>query len=173
MITETTEILSDEHKNILKMIDKIEDECNDIEQKEEMNKEFFKSVVDFIRNYADKLHHAKEEDILFKKFDECNEMGCNPIQQMLYEHDLGRNFVKGIEEGINEDNKKKIIENARDYCNLLKDHIFKEDNVLYPMAEEAIDEKTKEKMIKKFKEINKERKKDIDKYLAMIKIHRE
>ncbi len=169
MKSETTKILSDEHKNILNMIERIENECNDIENSKIIDFEFFQNAIDFIKNYADKLHHAKEEDILFKKFNECNDMGCNPVQQMLYEHDLGRNFVKGMLEAINESNKVKLIENAREYCNLLKEHIFKEDNVLYPMAEEAIDEKTKKEMLTRFREIDKERRKEIDKYLKMLK----
>lgn len=61
-----TKILSDEHKNILRLTKLIEKEC---ESGENINKDFFIKAIYFIRNYADKFHHAKEEDILFSNSD--------------------------------------------------------------------------------------------------------
>ena len=92
---QTTKILVDEHKNILKLADALERECNAINKGKNIDENFFKKAVDFIRNYADKFHHAKEEDILFAELNKNSAaMHCNPIEQMLYEHDLGREFVK-------------------------------------------------------------------------------
>ena len=165
-----TKMLSDEHKNILKVIDALVKECERIEKGKDIDEDFFKKIIDFIRNYADKFHHAKEEDLLFKEI--CNneeKMHCNPVQQMLFEHEEGRKFVKSIEEGLKEDNKKKIIENSLGYCYLLKDHIYKEDNILYPMAEEGLDEKKLSLLLKKFKDIDIKKKKDINKYLKFVK----
>src|SRR3989344_4575577 len=130
-------ILVDEHKNILKLADALERECNEIKSGKIVNEDFFNKVIDFIRNYADKFHHAKEEDILFKEFckeDNLAKVHCNPVDQMLHEHDLGRTFVKGIEEGFKEKNKKKLFENVRGYAQLLREHIQKEDRILYPMV---------------------------------------
>lgn len=127
-----TEILSEEHQNILKVIDALLKECDVLESGKDLDRDFFEKAIDFIRNYADKFHHAKEEDILFVELNRNEEqMPCNPVEQMLYEHDLGRNFVKGFKEGVEEDNKAKIIENTRGYAYLLQDHINKEDNILY------------------------------------------
>ena len=80
---------------------------------------------------------------------------------MLYEHELGRGFVKGIEEGINKEDNKKVIENAQNYTSLIREHIFKEDTILYPMVDEILDNKTKEDMLKKFEKINSDRKDEI------------
>ena len=172
MISKTSKILTEEHKNILKVIENMENEVNILEKGKEINKKFFEKAIDFIRNYADKFHHAKEENILFKEFDKAAEEGCahcNPTKQMLSEHDEGRKFVKGIEQGVKENNKNKVIENARGYCMLLKEHIYKEDNILYPMADEALNENTKKSMLQKFNKINTERKKNKEKYLAFVK----
>jgi len=52
-------------------------------------KSLFNKVIDFIKNYADKFYHVKEEGILFKEFNKCTEEGCvhcNPVEQMLVEH---------------------------------------------------------------------------------------
>jgi hemerythrin-like domain-containing protein len=166
-MSKISDILMDEHKNILKVIDFLLIECDNVEQGKDIDKDFFKKTIDFIRNYADKFHHAKEEDLLFKEMCSDNvseKLHCNPIEQMLHEHDLGRDFVRGIEEGVEEGNKEKVLENARGYAQLLQEHIFKEDNILYPMAEEAFSEDIKEKMIKKFLEIENEKKNDKNKY---------
>ena len=149
----TTEILSNEHQNILKVISSLTKEADCLANGQPIDKGFFSQVVDFIRNYADKFHHAKEEDILFVELcKDTVEMHCNPVEQMLYEHDQGRNFVKGIEEGMETEDKDKIIENTRGYAYLLQDHIFKEDNILYSMADQVLDQKTQESMLVKFKE---------------------
>jgi len=167
----TSKILSDEHQNILKIIEILECKC-DLLGQEEINKEFFEKVIRFIRNYADKFHHAKEEDILFKEFNKCAEEGCvhcNPVEQMLLEHELGRGFVKGMEDGLREGNKKKLTENAGGYCQLLREHILKEDSILYPMADEALSQNTQKSMGKKFKKVESKMKTEKEKCLNLLK----
>jgi len=62
-----TQILSEEHKYILEVIAALNRECQSLESGKNLDKNFFEEAIDFIRNYADKFHHAKEEDILFKE----------------------------------------------------------------------------------------------------------
>ncbi len=168
--TETSKILVEEHKNILKVADAMERRC-DKESFENTDEDFFRKVIDFIRNYADKFHHAKEEDILFKEFVKCAEEGCvhcNPVEQMLIEHDIGRRAVRKIEQGLDEKNLKKVKEGALEYSNIIREHIFKEDNIMYPMADDAISKEVQEKILKKFKEIEKERDSEKKKYLKFV-----
>lgn len=148
-----TKILSEEHKNILKVVAALEKECAALESGKQLDKEFIRNAIDFIRNYADKFHHAKEEDILFKEF--CKkeeELHCNPVGQMLYEHDLGRGYVKGMEQGIEENDKEMVIKNGKEYVQLLQEHIMKEDNILFPMADQVLNEEAQASISKKFKE---------------------
>ncbi|MEK6827265.1 MAG: hemerythrin domain-containing protein [Nanoarchaeota archaeon] len=171
MTSEIIKILSDEHKNILIVVDVLSNQCRKMSGNE-IDKDFFLGVIDFIRNYADKFHHAKEEDLLFKEFCKNAEKGdihCNPVDQMLYEHDIGRGFVKQMEEGVKENNQRKIIEGANGYASLIREHIFKEDNILYPMTDESLDEKTKQKMLWQFKEIERKKKKEQEKYLNFVR----
>lgn len=142
-----TKVLSDEHQNILKVIDVVLQECEQLENGKTVDVKFFQKVISFIKNYADGFHHSKEEDILFKAMLEGMEnMHCNPIPVMLNEHDAGRQYVKGMEEALQNDDVDKLIENASGYCYLLQNHIYKEDNILYPMAEEALNDVQKEKV---------------------------
>jgi len=166
-----TEILSKEHELILSVAEAIENECDEIESKDKkFEEDFFKKIIDFIENYADKFHHVKEEDILFKELCKPDvEMHCNPVEQMLIEHDSGRDFVKEIKQGLKEKNKKKIIEGARGYSQLMKEHIYKEDNILYPMANQFLKDKTKKEILEKFEKQIKEKDNIKKKYIFLVK----
>lgn len=153
-----TAILSEEHQHILKVIDRLIKECDGLRAGDEINKLFFEKVIDFVRNYADKFHHAKEEDILFVELcKDTVEMHCNPTSQMLHEHDLGRGFIKELEAGLMSGDKGKVIEGAFGYAQLLQEHIFKEDNILYPMADQALSEDIQRDMLDEFAKVEKEK----------------
>lgn len=153
-----TKILSDEHINILKVVGALQKESKAISNGKAVDKKFFEDAIDFIRNYADKFHHAKEEDILFKELNKDSvEMHCNPTEQMLFEHEIGRGHVKTMENGVKNGDKEEIIEGARGYAELLTEHIYKEDNILYPMAEESLDEKTKKGILVKYEKAEQKR----------------
>lgn len=149
-----TQILSDEHKNILCVINRMLKECGDLDAGKNVDEKFFAKAVSFIKNYADKFHHSKEEDILFMELNKDGVLEhCNPIGQMLHEHDLGRGFVKGLIEAFEKNDKAEAVKNARGYCELLQEHIFKEDNILYPMADEALKETAQKEIAEKFSKI--------------------
>lgn len=151
-----TQILSEEHKAILKVISALEKECQKLQTSQKINAEFFAQAIDFTRNYADKFHHAKEEDILFVEFcKDAHKAPCNPVDQMLFEHKQGRGYVKNMETALNEKNIENIIKNGNDYAGLLKDHIFKEDTILYPMIDEVLDEKTQQAISEKANAVEK------------------
>lgn len=165
-----TDILSEEHQHILKIIEALNKKCQTLSNSQEIDKAFFTQVIDFIRNYADRFHHAKEEDILFKELcKDSVQMHCDPTQQMLYEHELGRNFVKDLERAVEENNTAKVIENAQAYCQLLKEHIDKEDNILYPMADQALNQQIQESILEKFKQAEEQKFKSgtKEKYLSL------
>lgn len=84
--------------------------------------------VDFIRNYADKFHHAKEEEILFKYFDE----NLDILKTMHEDHETGRAHVRAIIEAVERRDKNAIAEHLNGYKELLTEHIKKEDEILYP-----------------------------------------
>lgn len=130
-----------EHQIILKGIAILDGKLKEIESGEVVDTDFLKKAIDFIRNYADKYHHAKEENILFAKMEKAGfPKDTGPVAVMLYEHDEGRNFISGLEIAIsrfedgNEPARGEIIASGTAYTSLLRNHIQKEDNILYPMA---------------------------------------
>ncbi|MCP4400647.1 MAG: hypothetical protein GY801_25520, partial [bacterium] len=75
----------------------------------------------------DKYHHAKEEDILFKYFDE----NLDIIQIMYEDHTSARNHVKAIVEGVEKKDGASVKEHLAAYHELLPEHIKREDEILY------------------------------------------
>jgi hemerythrin-like domain-containing protein len=149
-----THELSVEHQHILHVIEIVLNECSQVEKGDAVNTEFFHSVIGFIKNYADGYHHAKEEDILFKAMlENLENMHCNPIPVMLHEHDAGREFVKKMVESLDNNDTEALIQNARGYCFLLQNHIYKEDNVLYPMAEQSMTDSKKQEVENQYKSV--------------------
>lgn len=148
-----TEQLTAEHRNILRVIDEVLEECQRLECGGILNPKFIEQTIDFIRNYADKYHHAKEEKILFEAMLENQDcLHCNPIPVMLHEHEESRGFVRNMEKALDEKDVPAVIANAHNYCRLLQGHIYKEDHILYPMAEEALDELRKETVLQRYRE---------------------
>ncbi|HBL16457.1 MAG: hypothetical protein A2X36_06025 [Elusimicrobia bacterium GWA2_69_24] len=149
--------LSEEHKLILKVIAALRAECGRVEKGTPLDQAFFQKAVAFIKGYADRFHHAKEEDLLFPELSAPGvEMHCDPRQQMLHEHDLGRGFVRGMEAALREGNPAALTENARGYCGLLEEHIYKEDNILYPMAEDALGPERSAALSERFAAVDRE-----------------
>jgi hemerythrin-like domain-containing protein len=169
------EKLKAEHQVILKGIELLEKGADLLEKGENISPEYFRKSIDFIRNYADKYHHAKEEDILFVRLGDVGfspEMG--PVAVMLSEHNQGRGLVSRLEQANEKyaaGDKKAvddIIDNARAYARLLRNHIQKEDIVLYPLAENALGEDGVEGMQSDFDRAERDQSGTEQKYLTIL-----
>ena len=172
------EILVNEHKNIKRILKIVRKMCLGIVEGIEVPYDDLYLVIDFIRNYADKYHHGKEEDMLFKDMDAelSKKIGKGPIQGMYIEHDYGRSFVRELEAALKAhqsgDNEAKvdIIANAIGYVNLLNKHIDKEDNMIYKFASNNLKKETLEKLDSEFESFEnaKEHMEVKKKYLKLI-----
>lgn len=140
------EILIEEHNNIKVLLDIVRKANLQLINGEKVNDEDFRNIIYFVRNYADSHHHQKEEIFLFNRMiDEIGSTAEKLVKHgMLVEHDLGRLYIKQLEEALdkykegNEEFKLDIIGNAFSYTDLLSRHIFKEDNVAYKFAEREL-----------------------------------
>ena len=96
MKTDITGALVNEHRLILRMIDLLERKADLTSKGNYINWQFYLDGVNFIRNYADLFHHAKEEEILFEAMIANGMPRTNsPVAAMLMEHDQGRKYVRG------------------------------------------------------------------------------
>ncbi len=140
-----TRTLVREHRLILRMLAVLERNALATGAGAFSDYRFYLDGVDFIRNYADRFHHAKEEDALFEALVKNGMPRENsPVAAMLMEHDQGRAYVKTMELAAllalsGEAGQDAVIAaNALAYVELLRGHIAKEDDILYPLAERLI-----------------------------------
>jgi len=152
-----TEVLKREHEVIKLMLKILNKVCDKLEVKKAVNQEDLNSIIEFIRTFADKCHHGKEEHRLFPIMEKngiLREGG--PIGVMIEEHELGRNYVKNMILALDKKKISKFVENARNYILLLEQHIDKEDNILYPMADIHIKEDEQKKLTEDFEKFERE-----------------
>jgi hemerythrin-like domain-containing protein len=157
-----SDLLVEEHEIIERMLTVLNKAADKLEKGEEVNPQVFLDAADFIRNFADRCHHAKEEGILFKLMGERGlPEKSGPVGIMLAEHQHGREYNESMEKatrewaGGNERAKAIIIESARNYARLLSAHIQKENNILYPMGNRIFSPEDQEMLKEKFEEVEK------------------
>jgi hemerythrin-like domain-containing protein len=150
--------LEDDHVHILRLTDVMEKiTLNGSEDTGHIEK-----IVDLIRDFADGLHHAKEENLYFpflsnKGFSQ--EQG--PVAVMLHEHIQGRDYVKGIADNLalfRQGDKNAITAvyyNMNGYAQLLRNHIAKENNILFRMADRVLSDSDNTILLKNFAEAEK------------------
>jgi len=120
--------LVDEHTVIKRLLALIPRVIEELDVTREQHRKLVLEVVDFIRSYADRFHHAKEEDILFREFGEDLEI----IKSMHEEHRIGRGHVKAVIEAVESGDTAAVKDHLTAYGQLLTGHIRKEDEILYP-----------------------------------------
>lgn len=176
MKANVTQIMVEEHKLILRMVTLVEQNTARLEEGTFRNWQFYLDAVDFIRNYADRFHHAKEEDILFVALIK-NGMPekQSPIEAMHMEHAEGRSHVRAIEEAAQKalagetGQTAIIVEHAKGYAKLLRGHIEKEDEILYPLAERILPEEVRDGMLSAYTTAEQQSPGLEEKYLKLVK----
>jgi len=143
-------MLVDEHVLIKRILAQIPKITEVLDLSKETDKQLVRDIVDFIKNYADKYHHAKEEDILFKKFD----ASLDIINVMINDHVLSRSYVANMLNAVEEENSEKAKINLLNYLELLTEHIKKEDTILYPWMDNNLDTKDVGEIYSQFIDIN-------------------
>lgn len=158
-----TQILMEEHRVIAVVLDALENQSRNLQNGKAVRIEFFLDAADFIRNFADGCHHRKEEGVLFPAMiaaGMAKESG--PVAAMLAEHEQGRAFTRAFAaaaaryQGGETAAAKDVIRSAQDYVILLRQHIQKEDGVLFPMADRVIPADSQEKVAAEFDRVERE-----------------
>ncbi|MBM2817274.1 MAG: uncharacterized protein HW421_4036 [Ignavibacteria bacterium] len=155
-----TQILVEEHKVILRVMDSIAKEADKLDKEGMADFDKIAKFVDFTRNFTDGIHHAKEEKRLFVKMAERGmSMEAGPIGVMMEEHNAGRQCIRNIADNIDAASggdanaSKKIVSSLRDFIYLLKNHIAKEDQILYPMADNMLSQADQKELEEAFEHV--------------------
>ena len=173
---EATQILMSEHRVIERVLSAMEKAVEALGIGRDIKPEFFLVAADFIKGFADGCHHAKEEKVLFEVMVKAGvPKAGGPVGMMLLEHEQGRAFVRAMRAGVEKwqsgDNvgRTEVIKAANGYIDLLRAHIFKEDKILFPLADDAILWDAQEQIAKDFDRIEHEETGEgvHEKYLAL------
>ncbi len=147
MSTETpTRILRAQHQNILRLADALERVLDAGASAGSLDHEAVEDCVLFIRLYADALHHGKEEDLLFPELEAAGmPRDGGPIAVMLYEHAQGRAYCRAMADALpaarsgDEQARRRLVDAGRSYIDLIRQHIAKEDHILFQVADRLIE----------------------------------
>jgi len=138
-----TEVLEQEHRVIERVLPVLEEAAGRIEHGRMLDDDIFPSIIDFLRVFADRCHHAKEEARLFpvlKQTGVIAEPGL--IEELSEEHRALRAMVKKLAEySVNlgeEESPGEIAAITRVFVKMLAVHIKKEDDVLFPEADRGL-----------------------------------
>ena len=146
-----TQDLRNEHDAILHVFE-ILDKMLSADVKEDVDIfKFGNELIYFLKTFADKCHHGKEEDHLFKALIArgiSNEGG--PIGAMLQDHRLGREYISLMSKSLEAKDLNNFKVNAAKYRDHLRNHIAKENSVLFVMADRVLDDATQNGLFEKF-----------------------
>jgi hemerythrin-like domain-containing protein len=139
--------LTHEHVYILKVVDALSVIGSDIEKGKVVEPELFPRIVQFMREFADKCHHAKEEAVLFPLMEEKGvpKTGC-PLSALRAEHVKGRVLVGRLEQAAaspftdSAEARAEICTVIKEIAHLYHDHIWKEDAMVFPMTDNMFSE---------------------------------
>ena len=135
-MTSPTESLREEHRVILRALALLEVAATRLGTGPTLRDGLWEELLDWLRAFADRNHHAKEEQYLFPALGEAGvPTHGGPVSVMLEEHTEGRALLQAMAVGPLE----RRVETAQRYGQLLRDHIDKENGVLLPLAEAVLD----------------------------------
>lgn len=153
-----------EHRLIESMIARIEIELQRIAQTDKADPLFIDTAVDFIRTYADRTHHGKEEEIMFRDLrkKQMADDDRSLMEQLVQEHTLGRKvtaeLVKANERYRQGDEKALavIVEKLTTLIDFYPRHIEKEDKVFFPATMAYLSSEEQQQMLNEFWQFDRE-----------------
>jgi hemerythrin-like domain-containing protein len=152
-----------EHKAIKVMLSIMSKIAENIRNDKRVDTNDIESIIDFLKTFADKCHHGKEENALFPALVEAGiPKEGGPVGVMLHEHTVGREYIKEItttteqfKSGSSE-TLQLITDSLISYINLLNSHIQKEENILFHMAEKVLTTQKQNEIYDHFERIEEE-----------------
>ncbi len=154
-----TEILREEHENVLRKLCALDEVIDNLDQKEEMSARLEELASFFKTDFW--IHFTKEEEGLFPEIEKLMPRESGPLGVMLAEHDDLRDVNTELQRAIDvyfrdsDDSEPKglIQRHGAHFIGVLRDHIYKENNILFMMADMHLDETQIDKVAKVFAEI--------------------
>lgn len=154
---EAIDILMHEHRLIEQVLGALVATAQEARAGREVSRQRVAELVEFFSGFADRCHHGKEENLLFKRMVERGfSADAGPVGVMLYEHRQGREHVGALaaighgDGPLSPAERESFVSHALAYASFLSQHIAKEDQMLYPMALEALSEQDLEELARAY-----------------------
>ena len=164
IFSKPVQVLVDEHGLIKRWLALIPALAGKLDLGMDADRQVAEGGIDLIRSYADRLHHGKEEDILFTYFDDSED-----IFQVIYQdHTRARGLVQQMLQALGEKKSQAFADNLLEYAALLTEHIRKEDEVLFPWLDRRLGAEQKEELMARFEKADGELALNVEKYLDFI-----
>jgi len=158
-----TDILSDEHRVIEQVVDCLGKISEQASSEGRLDAQSARDAISFFRNFADRCHHAKEEDHLFPAMEAKGlPREGGPTGVMLAEHRQAREHIRSMDGSIEAASQgdanalRKFVQHAQAYSHLLRNHIEKEDHCLFAMANEAFTAEDQRQLLLTFDHVESE-----------------
>ncbi|MDK9707089.1 MAG: hemerythrin domain-containing protein [Desulforhopalus sp.] len=158
------QVLVDEHTLIKRWLAMIPAVAANLDLSSAAGRQVVEDGIDLIRCYADRLHHGKEEDILFTCFDTSAD-----IFQVVYDdHRQGRGLVQDMLRALATKDTEVLASSLRQYAALLTEHIHKEDETLFPWLDGQLTDTEKTELAARFAEADRNLALDTAKYRRFL-----
>ena len=155
------QMLRDEHDVILRMLENLEAISQQVEKGEAPPLPVLMDLQEFFTAFADRCHHGKEEELLFPLLESKGvPRAGGPVGCMLVEHDEGREFARALARNApgcatgEASAAKAWAEAAREYANLLRNHIWKENEILFMMADRLLSSEEQVRLASEFENVD-------------------
>jgi hemerythrin-like domain-containing protein len=150
-LSDPFEILTVEHYPIIQVASALAAMRSD----SEVETEILRKAIEFIRRFADRYHHEKEEVILFTHVREKG-LDVSPIEAMEKEHEMIRDKIRRAIEGLDKGDIRRAVISLREWANFIPDHIDRENHSLFPGLARFFDQDERDEMMKKFRKVDQE-----------------
>jgi hemerythrin-like domain-containing protein len=153
-----------EHRLIERLLARVRQEVRHMEATGRVDPLFIDTVVDFVRVYADRTHHGKEEDILFRQLAarEMSEEDQKVMAELVSEHAFGRQTTRELIEA-NERYRQGdqaalavIADRLKVLAEFYPLHIAKEDKVFFPAARRYFSDQEDQALLQAFWEFDRQ-----------------
>lgn len=158
------EVLLDEHRTIEAMLEVLVRAAERLAAGGEVPPTLLANVIEFFEAFADRVHHAKEEAVLFPVL-AARGLGpeSTPIAALRSQHDTGRGYVREMRQGLaalargEPASARRFAASARDYADLLREHIRIEDHYFRAFAAENLDAATDADLLDRMAAVDRDR----------------
>jgi indolepyruvate ferredoxin oxidoreductase, beta subunit len=157
------EELRQEHGAVMKVFSILQEISGKLEKRESQALDAFRRVLEFLQVFVDQCHHAKEEEFLFPALKKAQSRNRSLIEELVSEHEQGRIMIRAMKASVGENNRKQdaslgaLVGTIEEYLRIFRNHIRKENSLLFPEARDLLPAINQERMSLEFQKLEQER----------------